>query len=57
MLAKCALADKGEKAKQADQEIPQQTEKLTDQADGEVYHQHTRARADATAEETDEMER
>jgi hypothetical protein len=36
MLARCVLADRGEEAEQADEDIPQQTEKLTDQANGEV---------------------
>jgi hypothetical protein len=36
MLVKFVLADRGEKAEQGDEEIPQQTEKLTDEADGEV---------------------
>jgi hypothetical protein len=53
MIVKCVLADRGEKGEQADEEIPHQTEKLTDEADGEVLHQHSHARVDAPAEKTD----
>jgi hypothetical protein len=45
------------RARGARQETPQQTEKLTYEADGEMWHQHSHATVDATAEETDVTDR